>query len=186
MEVSGAVASLRRRMALPSWLVALLAAVYAASQVTIAIILHPLGASIARLQCCAFTADAYVATFRAWEASGVMSAYRAHFLLDDIHWIWYSVLATALLCRLFERQRVPHRYNWVLVLPLLSGLCDAYENHLQHVFLSAPDFSTIVDPLPLQSTLASDAKWTLALGYALLIAVLLVRGGLRERAAPRA
>ena len=187
MNDSAPLASLRRRLAaLPGWLVAMLAVAYAISQATILAILHPLGPSIAKLQCCAFTADAYIATFRAWESAGVLSAYRAHFVLDDVHWIWYSLLATALLCRLFERQRVPHRYDFVLVLPLVSGLCDAYENHLQHVFLSAPDYSTIVDPLPLLSTLASDAKWALAAGYVLLITGLFVRGRLHGRAAARA
>jgi len=62
-----------------------------------------------------------------------------------------------------------------LLLPLASGLLDWFENHLQHVFLSSSDFSTIVDPLPLFSTIASDTKWVLALTYVMLSAVLLVR-----------
>lgn len=180
MDESAPLAKLRRRMALPGWLVALLAAVYATSQATILVILHPLGASIARLQCCTVTAEATVATFRAWEAAGLMPVYRAHFVLDDVHWVWYAGLATALLCRLFERQRVAHRHDWVLLLPLISGLCDAYENHLQHVFLGAPEFATVVDPLPLLSTLASDAKWTLVAGYTVLISALMLRGRARR------
>jgi len=51
------------------------------------------------------------------------------------------------------------------VLPLAFGLLDFFENQIQHVFLSAPDFSTIVDPLPLISTAASDLKWLLMLVY---------------------
>ncbi len=101
-----------------------------------------------------------------------MDFYRAHFILDDIHWIWYAGLFTALLCRLFEHHGVEHKYDWVLLLPLGSGLLDWYENHLQHVFLSAPDFATIVDPLPLFSTIASDVKWLFAAIYVLLSAVL--------------
>ena len=184
MGESAPLAKLRRRLALPGWLVALVAGVYAVSQATILVILHPLGASIARLQCCAFSADATVATFRAWEAAGLMPAYRAHFVLDDVHWVWYAGLATALLCRLFEHQRVAHRHDWVLLLPLFSGLCDAYENRLQHVFLSAPDYAAIVDPLPLLSTLASDLKWTLVAGYTALITALLLRGSARREPGP--
>jgi hypothetical protein len=40
------------------------------------------------------------------------------------------------------------------------------------VFLSSPDFATIVDPLPLYSTMASDVKWALVLGYIVLALVL--------------
>jgi hypothetical protein len=151
-----------------TWLIVLFAAVYAVSQVTILVILHPLGSSIAELQTQAFTAAKYVEIFREWEEAGLMPAYRAHFILDDVHWIWYAGLFTCLLCRLFERRGVAHRFDWLLLLPLAAGLLDAYENHLQHVFLSTPDFSTIVDPLPLFSTLASDLKWLLALAFVAL------------------
>jgi hypothetical protein len=101
-------------------------------------------------------------------------------ILDDVHWIWYAGLFTTLLCRLFDRHGVAHKYDWVLLLPLASGLLDCYENHLQHVFLSASDFATIVYPLPLLSTVASDIKWLLSVFYILLTAVLAV-GLLRKR-----
>jgi hypothetical protein len=68
---------------------------------------------------------------------------------------------------------VTHRLDWILVLPLASGLLDFFENQIQQVFLSAPDFSTIVDPLPLISTAASDLKWLLVLVYAGTTVVLL-------------
>jgi len=97
-------------------------------------------------------------SFRSWEESGEMAFYRAHFILDDVHWIWYAGLFTTALCRLFDRHGVAHKYDWVLLLPPCSGLLDWYENQLQHVFLSASDFATIVDPLPLFSTVASDVK----------------------------
>jgi hypothetical protein len=158
------------------WLIVLFACAYLVSQATILIILAPLGSSLPELQCFGFSADRYIEVFRHWEATGVMAFYRAHFALDDVHWVWYSGLFTAILCRLFERDRVPHRFDWILVLPLASGLLDVFENQLQHVFLASADHSTIVDPLPLLSTLASDAKWTLAAGYVLLTAVLLAKG----------
>ena len=62
-----------------------------------------------------------------------------------------------------------------IVLPLASGLLDWYENRLQHLFLSASDFATIVDPLPLYSTVASDVKWLLSAVYVSLAVFLLFR-----------
>ena len=115
------------------------------------------------------------ALFGAWEASGDMAFYRAHFLLDDVHWIWYTMFLTAALCRLFDRFEISSEHNWFLLLPLASGLLDWYENHLQHVFLSSADFATIIDPLPLYSTLASDIKWVLALLYLGTTIVLVAR-----------
>ena len=130
----------------------------------------------------------YMTVFRAWEASGDMAFYRAHFLFDDFHWVWYTVFFTALLCRLFDRFEISSERNWFLLLPLASGLLDWYENHLQHVFLSSANFTTIIDPLPLYSTLASDVKWVLALLYLGTIIVLVARlafGGNRsESTAP--
>jgi len=157
-----------------TWLIALFGIAYLISQVTILIILEPLGDQFAKLQCFGFSAERYVTVFRSWEETGMMTAYRAHFFLDDVHWIWYAAFFSFLLCRLFEHNRLSHRYNWILLLPLASGLLDWYENQLQHLFLSSDDFSTIVDPLPLLSTLASDIKWALAFVYVLLTAVLLL------------
>ena len=102
-------------------------------------------------------------------------AYRAHFRLDDFHWIWYAGLFTALLGRLFERRAVSHRFDWILLLPLASGLLDLLENQIQRVFLGAPGFLAVVDPLPLISTAASILKWGLALVYLSATAVLLWR-----------
>ena len=116
----------------------------------------------------------YVSVFSAWKSSGDMAFYQAHFILDDVHWIWYVVLFTALLCRLFNRFKISQAHNWFLLMPLASGLLDWYENRLQHVFLSSTDFSTIIHPLPLFSTLASDVKWVLALVY--MVATLVLAG----------
>ena len=158
-----------------TWMITVFGLAYVISQVTIIMILRPIADAMIMLQTTGFSARDYLSVFGVWKASGGLTVYRAHFIFDDVHWIWYAALFTALLCRLFERHAVPGRYNWVLLLPLASGLLDWFENHLQHVFLSSSDFSTIVDPLPLFSTLASDAKWVLALTYVLISAVLLVR-----------
>ncbi|MEK6248205.1 MAG: hypothetical protein N2C12_08500 [Planctomycetales bacterium] len=148
-----------------TWIIVLFGFAYLISQVTIIIILGPIEHAMLKLQLTGISVADYVSVFSAWEASGDMAYYRAHFILDDVHWIWYSVLFTAVLCRLFDCLEIPSSRNWFLLLPLASGLLDWYENRLQHVFLSSADLTTIIDPLPLYSTLASDIKWLLALLY---------------------
>ena len=159
-----------------TWIIALFASVYVVSQITIIIILGPIVDAFIKLQVTGTSVADYLSVFGAWEASGDMSFYRAHFILDDVHWIWYAGLFTALLSRLFDRLEVSRAHNWFLLLPLASGLFDWYENRLQHVFLSAADFSTIIHPLPLYSTLASDLKWALSLVY--IVASLVLAGRL--------
>jgi len=163
-----------------TWIIVLFGFAYVVSQVTILIILGPIEHSMLKLQLTGFSVADYVSVFSAWEASGDMAYYRAHFILDDVHLIWYSVLFTALLSRLFDRFEVPGNRNWFLLLPLASGLLDWYENRLQHVFLSSDDLAMIIDPLPLYSTLASDIKWLLALTYIGATIVLAVRLKMRS------
>jgi hypothetical protein len=183
----GALSLSRLRVTLgQTWLIVLFGIAYLISQVTILIIVEPLGGQFAKLQCFGFSPETYFAVFRHWEETGVMAAYKAHFVLDNVHWVWYAAFFTFLLCRLFESNQLPHRLNWVLLLPLASGLLDWYENRLQLVFLGSPNFSTIVDPLPLLSTIASDIKWALALVYVLLTLVLLFRGRSRGASEPAA
>lgn len=164
-------ANLRRDLG-RTWLITLFGIAYAVSQITIIVILRPIEDAMIKLQTTGFSVGDYLTVFQDWEESGGMDFYRAHFILDDFHWIWYAGFFTALLCRLFERHGVGSKYNWMLLTPLGSGLLDWYENHLQHVFLSAPDFATIVDPLPLFSTIASDVKWLFAAIYILFSVVL--------------
>jgi len=166
--------SLRRELG-RTWIITLFGIAYLVSQVTIIIILGPIEDVMLKLQMTGTSVADYMSVFGAWEASGDMAFYRAHFILDDVHWIWYTIFFTALLCRLFDRFEISSTRNWFLVLPLASGLLDWYENRLQHIFLSAEDFTTIIDPLPLYSTLASDVKWVLALLYLGTTIVLVTR-----------
>ena len=166
--------NLRRELG-RTWIIVLFGLAYLVSQVTIIIILGPIEEAMIKLQVSGTSVADYLAVFGAWEASGDMAFYRAHFLLDDFHWVWYTIFLTASLCRLFDRFEISSERNWFLVLPLASGLLDWYENHLQHVFLSSADFSTIIDPLPLYSTVASDIKWVLSILYLGTAVVLVAR-----------
>lgn len=158
-----------------TWVIAAFGLTYLASQLAILVTLAPASSEMLRLQCFGFSAERTLAILRGWEASGAIDAYRAHFRLDDFHWLWYAGFFTALLGRLFERRAVSHRFDWILLLPLASGLLDLLENQIQRVFLGAPGFSAVVDPLPLISTAASILKWGLALVYLSATAVLLWR-----------
>ncbi len=165
--------NLRRELG-RTWIIVLFGLAYLVSQVTI-IIFGPIEDAMMKLQATGTSVTDYTSVFGAWEASGEMAFYRAHFLLDDFHWVWYTIFFTALLSRLFDRFKISSARNWFLLLPLASGLLDWYENHLQHVFLSSADFSTIIDPLPLLSTLASDVKWVLSMLYLGTAVVLVAR-----------
>jgi hypothetical protein len=128
-----------------------------------------------RLQCLGFHAGDYFRVFGQWETDGMMELYRAHLILDDLHWVCYRVFFTAALARLFDSNGIPNKYDFVLVFPLGSGLLDLFENRFQHFFLNTPDFATVVDPPPFLSTIASDMKWLLAASYVMITAALCIR-----------
>jgi hypothetical protein len=175
-----------RDEAAATWILVLSGVVFAVSQITILMIVAPLGGpTMLRLQCLGFHASDYISVFDQWQAAGLMPFYRAHLVLDDFHWVWYTVFFTAALARVFNANAVPSRYDGLLLLPLASGLLDWLENHLQHVFLSSPDYATVVDPLTVISSVASNLKWLSAGTYVLLTLVLTLRALRRRAADPR-
>ena len=117
--------NLRRELG-RTWIIALFGIAYLISQVTIIIILGPIENAMLQLQITGTSVADYMSVFGAWEASGDMAFYRAHFLLDDFHWVWYTIFFTALLSRLFDRFEISNERNWFLLLPLASGLLDWY------------------------------------------------------------
>ncbi len=157
-------------------LLALFGAIYVVSQVIIATIVDPLVPErMVGLQVTGFTPADYIAVFSAWEGEGVMTFYRAHLIFDDIHWVWYTVFLTVCLALSLDAAKLSDRGNVVLVFPLIAGINDWFENGLQHVFLSAPDFQMIIDPLPAISTTVSIIKWIFFIGSFLLIVLLQLR-----------
>lgn len=180
MPLSQILERYRKHLSYP-WLALSFGAIYLVSQVTIGVILQPLGPQeLGWLQVSGFTAGDYLETFARWESTGAMAYYKAHFEIDGIHWLWYTISLTAWLALSMEAGRVDSRYNGVLLFPLLAGLCDCLENAIQHVFLSDPQFSTIVNPLPLISTLASLTKWAAVTLAMVLAIVFLLRARRRQ------
>ncbi len=157
-------------------LLALFGAVYLVSQVIIAVIIDPLLTErMVGLQVTGFTPADYRATFAAWEAEGLMPFYHAHLIFDDIHWVWYTIFLSVCLALSLDATHMSERWNIVLVFPLVAGINDWFENGLQHVFLSTPDYQMIIDPLPMISTTASIIKWIFAIGSIILIGALQLR-----------
>lgn len=170
MELNQLLARYRNVMS-HQWIVFVFGGIYLLSQVIILVVLEHVGSiEVGVLQLTGFTSDDYSETFNRWSSSGSMVFYKAHFIVDGVHWVWYSILLTALLALAMNAKNIDANYNCLLLLPLVAGLCDAAENTIQLVFLSDPLFQTIVDPLPLISTLASIIKWLLA-GVVVMVTV---------------
>ena len=151
--------------------------VYLISQIIIGRILEQIGGpEVFKLQVTGWNAEIYLDTFADWQSRGLMDFYHAHFIFDDIHWVWYALSLSALLAAVLNRAAKPESWNWLLALPFVAGLSDFLENSIQHVFLVGTDGATIIDPLPAISTLASLTKWGLALGLTILILVVFVSG----------
>ena len=151
-------------------LLVLFGGVYFTSQIIIAATIHPLVTErMIGLQVTGFTPQDYIATFSAWEAEGLMDFYHAHLIFDDIHWLWYAIFLTIALAMSLDAANLSNRWNPVLTFPLIAGLCDWFENGLQHVFLSGENYQMIIHPLPAISTTASITKWIFAFAAIFLI-----------------
>jgi hypothetical protein len=151
--------------------ITIFAFVYIISQIIIAIILHPLDSSLFLKAQTTFSRELYQELLQGWEKSGLMGHYRLHFYFDFIHPVWYSVLLSALIARGMNLNKISSRFNTLLLIPFISGLMDLTENCFHVFFIS--DHGTITDQNIFLSALASNTKWTLALG-SLVIALLLV------------
>lgn len=154
-------------------LLAFFGAIYAVSQVIIAVVVDPLVPErMVGLQVTGFAVSDYLTTFAAWTSEGTMPFYHAHLIFDDVHWIWYSIFLSVALALSLEAAKLSDRWNIVLTFPLIAGVNDWFENGLQHVFLSGANYQMIVDPLPAISTTASIIKWIFFLGSFLLIGLI--------------
>ncbi|MBI1238633.1 MAG: hypothetical protein GC199_04750 [Alphaproteobacteria bacterium] len=173
------------RRTLASWpLFLLFAGIYVVSQIIIAVLVHPLdSARMVELQVTGYSVADYQRAFAIWQEAGVFAFYRAHLIFDDVHWIWYSLALSSGLALGLNMNGAGERWNWIIICPPLAGIQDWFENGLQHVFLSAPGFQAIIDPLPVISTLASTGKWILFLPSLLGVVLLLLAGIFRKRSA---
>ncbi len=158
------------------WIIILFTVIYVISQVIIISLLEQIGGPlIMTLQVTGFSAADYIATFSEWDQAGLMGIYRAHLVFDNFHAIWYAVLMAATLATLMKNTGAGDGWTKCMTIPFVAGFCDMIENGIQHVFLTGPGTSTIVDPLPAISTVMSITKWSLSAAGLTLTAILLVR-----------
>ena len=173
MTNPGSLLAWLRRTLDETWVLVFSGAIYLVSQVAIGAILSFVGVrDFVWLQCCGVSAAGYLDLFQTWQAQGVLPFYQAHLVVDRVHWIWYTVLLMAAIARVLNAGNAGERHNWLLLLPAGAGLADWLENQFQAIFLSSPDFATVLDPLPLVSALASNLKWLLvAVSIGIVVAV---------------
>jgi len=147
--------------------------VYFVSQITIATILKPIGhhAFLSHQLC--FSQELVLQNFSQWTAAGLLPVYKAHLYFDVIHPFWYTLFLLAALSGIFNVNQFSNKWNNVLALPILAGLCDVFENMIQIIFLSDPSGEVITQSLVFLGSCFSLCKWSLALGCLLLVLLLL-------------
>lgn len=158
-----------RRLPL-SVLVATLA--FVASQVHLAVMLLPLRPNVVALQL-AFTAEAFWRILDGWGDAGV-ALFRVHFAWDGVHPFLYGAFGALVVARtpLFDGVSTRGRRAVLWMLPVAAG-CDLVENAL-HLHLIDQPHGTGAMLVAVSSTF-SLIKWGLAAGFAVALAMRLVR-----------
>lgn len=171
-QARGFLAGMRERLGRAGVLV-LLGIAFAVSQATILTLLHPVGgAAVFRFQTTLSAAD-FAATLERWRAAGVLDAYWRHYALDFIHPVLYASFVAALLARGLDANRISHRYDTVLLAPLVAGTFDLVENAIHVALLADP---ARIGPLPVvASGVAAILKWTLLAASLVTAAALALR-----------
>lgn len=147
--------------------------IYLVSQAVIGAILHPLGAvNVIRAQT-TLSAETWLSFARAWESAGLLYRYRAHFLVDFIHPLWYALALAAAIAWGLQRNGAPAAWDRSLLLPVVAAVMDVVENVCHLVFLS--DLDAVSRSLVVVSATASNTKWVLAAASVVLASVLALR-----------
>lgn len=110
------------------------AIVFLISQVSIALILDPLGGpTVFELQT-TFSPARFLEIINQWQANDLMDDYYAHYTFDHVHPIWYSIFLSSLLAFSMKRDGMDVKYHILLLVPFIAGACDVFEN-LTHIWL---------------------------------------------------
>ena len=117
------------------------------------------------------------AIFARWATAGLLDTYAAHYRYDNIHPLWYAMLLATALAKGFNANRVPPRYNALLLAPFLAGACDLTENLFHLSYLADP--ANITAAHVLLSNGAAIVKWLVALGCVLGVGALSLRATVR-------
>jgi len=153
-------------------IIAVFALIYFISQMIIGSILHQIGTLNALALQTTLSSDVFKEIVTGWMASGEISIYYKHFYPDNFHPIWYSILLSLLAARAFKINHINPKFNFVILIPFVAGLCDIFENMMHLYFLS--DLQRATPALVAVSGLATNAKWFLSLSVLGISCVLIV------------
>ncbi len=133
--------------------------IYFISQVSIAIILEPVGAdAVLQLQT-TFSAETFVQIIEQWKEAGTLPYYLKHFYLDFPHPIWYSIFLASLVARAMNANNFEGKFDLLILLPFVAGLSDLMENTFHLIFLT--DMNRVTPQLVFVSALFCNLKWLL-------------------------
>jgi len=170
--------SFRRRFGTPK-AVLILGSIYLASQITIASIIHDMGALAFLRAQTTFSRTAYVEQVKQWQERGLMGDYKRHFTFDFPHPIWYALFLGALMAAGLNRSRAPARLDRLLCLPFIAGAMDLVENCFHLRFIS--DVDSIPSWMIVASASAANIKWALV-ATSIVIGVVFLSRRPRDRA----
>jgi hypothetical protein len=164
--------SIRERYA-TTFLITLSGALFLASQLSIARILHAGNATAALMTLQTTFSAAAFADVLASLGPEQLEALLGHFTFDFLHPLWYGAFALLFTAGLFERSRIGHRWNALLWgAPLMAAL-DILEN-LVHLPLITGRIEVSALPVVFAATCAT-VKWVLAAAFILLNTGLLLK-----------
>lgn len=153
-------------------------AIYLASQIVIASIIHDMGALKFLKAQTTFSRTTYVEQVKQWQERDLMGDYRHHFTFDFLHPIWYALFLSALMAAGLNRNRAPARFDRLLCLPFIAGAMDLVENCFHLRFIS--DVDTIPSWMIVASASAANIKWALV-ATSLVIGIVFVSRRQRDR-----
>lgn len=151
-------------------IIAIFGIIYFASQIKIASIVHPLGIDMLRIQT-TLSNDTFKEIASGWIASGQIENYYKHFYFDNFHPIWYSIFLSLLIARVFKINDINPKFNFIVLTPLIAGICDFFENMMHLYFLA--DLKRATPALVALSGLATNTKWFLALSGVAIVTILI-------------
>ncbi len=168
--------SLRQKLA-NSRLFFIFGCLFLASQLLIAYIISPLdGARLVQLQT-TFSVTTFQQIIADWESQNLLRFFYQHQIFDlFLHPVWYSIFLGAGLALSMNAAKIAEKYNAVLILPFIAGICDVLENSMHLILITYPDFiNTFTVRL---SACFASGKWFLVIVCGLIILYWGIKGKL--------
>lgn len=130
MAAFRSLASWLRGLSRQPWALVFFAGMFLVSQLSILVVLAPVGFDAVWQMQTTMSADTFSAVLADVYARDAAEDYIAHFYYDFLHPVWYSVLLVLLLGRAMDRAGWPAGRDAWLLIPLLAGVLDQVQNAL--------------------------------------------------------